>query len=130
MKHVYKCDSCRKTFDKENECLEHERKCMSLEGAESCLNRYFVHENVEDTYKSIRFLYPITIDRDNRMLICLEYEFLTDYYSVELSVSTERVRMVDILEDYNKSDEFEFKEWMNRLSPYADMQIVVKGAKE
>lgn len=130
MKHVYKCDSCRKTFDKESDCLEHEKKCMSLEGAEACLNRYFSYEDVDDSHQLARFLYPVAIDRDNCRLICLEYRFYTDYYSVELTVSTERERMVDILEDYNKSDEFEFKEWMDRLSPYADMQITVKEAKE
>lgn len=130
MKHVYKCDSCRKTFDKESDCLEHERKCMSLEGAEACLNRYFVCEDVDDSHQKAWFLYPVTIDRDNCKLVCLEYRFFTDYYSVELSVSTERVRMADILEDYDESDEFEFKKWMNRLSPYADLQIVVKGVKE
>ena len=130
MKHVYKCDSCRKIFDKESECLEHEKKCMSLEGAESYLNRYFVHEDVDDSRQLAWFLYPVAIDRDNCRLICLEYRFYTDYYSVELTVSTERVHMVDVLEDYDESDEFEFKEWMDRLSPYADVQITVKGVKE
>jgi len=130
MKHVYKCDSCGKTFDKESVCLEHEKKCMSLEGAETYLNRYFVHEDVDDSRQLAWFLYPVAIDRDNCRLICLEYRFYTDYYSVELTVSTERVHMVDVLEDYDESDEFEFKEWMDRLSPYADMQIVVKGVKE
>lgn len=130
MKHVYKCDSCRKMFDKESDCLEHEKKCMSIEGAEAYLNKYFVHENAEDTYRSIQFIYPITIDKDNCMLVCLEYRFFTNYFDLELTVSTERVRMVEIIENYDESDEQEFKEWMDKLSPYADMQITVKGAKE
>lgn len=130
MKHVYKCDSCGKTFDKESVCLEHEKRCMSLEGAESCLNRYFVNTDVDDSRQIAWFLYPVAIDRYNCKLICLDYRFYTDYYSVDLTVSTEKVHMIDILEDYDKSDEFEFKEWMGRLSPYADMQIVVKGVKE
>ena len=130
MKHVYKCDYCRKTFDKESDCLEHEKKCMSLEGAKGCLNRYFVHMDVDDSRQLAWFLYPVAIDEYNRKLVCLEYRFFTDYYAVEMSMSTDKVRMIDVLEDYYKSDEFEFKEWMDKLSPYANIQITVKGAKE